>query len=64
LQDQALHGNVQSVIETAYGRKLVLDGGLICPDGKVRKVRSVWFISTGATSPRLVTAYPTGGTND
>ena len=28
------------------------------PDGRAPRLRSVWFIETGADTPRFVTAYP------
>lgn len=28
------------------------------PDGRVPTVRTVWFVETGHSTPRFVTAYP------
>lgn len=57
------HGRDGTVIATEaseYGNKFVVDGLLRCPNGGKRKIRTVWFVTTGKKSPRLVTAYPAG----
>ena len=36
--------------------RAILEG----PNGQSAVVRSVWFIATGGTTPRFVTAYPGG----
>ena len=52
---------VVSVSDTPFGRKYVLDGPLVSPDGRGPRVRAVWFVATGQTAPRLVTAYKLPG---
>lgn len=43
-----------------YGVRYVIDGPLQSPRGTTRTVRVVWFVETGESIPRLVTAYPLG----
>jgi hypothetical protein len=49
---------VREIVETAYGRKYVIDGDLESPNGDMIRVRTVWIIEMGDTVPRLVTAHP------
>lgn len=59
-----VHGrtaDVVSTIETPFGTKYILEGTLAAPDGRSPRLRTVWFVTTGETSPRLVTAYPAVG---
>lgn len=44
--------------KTAFGKRYVVDGPLLAPDGTTLNVRSVWFITTGTTMPRFATAHP------
>ena len=44
--------------ETPFGTRYVIEGKLNSPDGRSPNVRVVWFVETGETAPRLVTAYP------
>src|SRR5215471_19926297 len=44
---------VSAVEETDFGRKYVLDGPLIAPDGRQPRVRAIWFIEAGETAPRF-----------
>lgn len=60
LIEHGRNGTVLRVERSEYGQKFVIDGLLRCPDGGERKIRAIWFVSTGERSPRLVTAYPAG----
>ena len=42
---------------TPYGTIYVIDGTLQTPSGDSLQMRTVWIISTGESSPRLVTCY-------
>ena len=56
-----VHGQTQSVVgttESAYGGKYEIEGSLLCPDGRLPLVRSVWQIDKDGLAPRLITAYP------
>jgi hypothetical protein len=41
-----------------FGIRYVIEGPLLCPDGRSALVRTVWFIETGESEPRFITAYP------
>lgn len=41
-----------------FGMRLVVEGIMTMPDGRTPHVRTVWFIRTGESVPRFVTAYP------
>ena len=47
-----------------FGLRYVIEGALESPDNRHPRVRSVWFIETGQTVPRFVTAYPLKGEQD
>lgn len=54
----AAENEVVSVQTTRFGTWYVVEGALHTPGGRVVQVRSVWFVATDASYPRLVTAYP------
>lgn len=58
LRDHARAHRVAETVETAFGARYVVEGGLKAPDGRTPGVRAVWFIRTGWEIPELVTAYP------
>jgi hypothetical protein len=41
-----------------FGIRYVIEGPIDTPDGRKLELRSVWFIETGDSEPRFVTAYP------
>jgi hypothetical protein len=45
-------------IESVHGMKYIIEGAIETPIGKSPMVRTIWFIDSGETIPRLVTAYP------
>lgn len=49
---------VQALFETLFGHRYVIEGIILCPDGRQPVILSVWFIDVGDNVPRLVTAYP------
>ena len=58
------HASEHDVVETEetpFGTSLVVEGVLSAADGRRPMVRVVWFVATGETNPRLVTAYPLKG---
>lgn len=61
LLDHAERSDVIGTDETPFGRKFVLEGTLATPDGRDPVVRAIWFIETGESEPRFVTAYPAAG---
>jgi hypothetical protein len=58
LRDHAMGHDVASASQTPFGVRYTVEGRLECPDGRGPMVRTVWFIETGETIPRFVTAYP------
>ena len=58
LYQLALNFPVSQSMETAHGKKYIVDGRIETPVGKTPAVRTVWIIDTGEAAPRLVTAYP------
>ena len=61
LLDHARSAPVISAADTPFGRKYILEGALAAPDGRMPRIRTVWFIEIGETAPRFVTAYPVHG---
>jgi hypothetical protein len=57
----ALSAMVVVEIDTAFGKKYILDGEMTAPDGRKPQVRTVWFVTAGEVAPRFVTAYPARG---
>lgn len=49
---------------TRFGTRYVIEGSMSTPNGRIVQVRSVWFIGTQQTTPRLVTAYPLEESDD
>jgi hypothetical protein len=54
----ALNHAISKKMESAHGRKYIIDGAIETPGGKTPLVRTVWIIDRGSDVPRLVTAYP------
>ena len=52
---------VVATAETLFGKKYILEGPLVAADGRRPRVRAVWFIANGETTPKFVTAYPAPG---
>jgi hypothetical protein len=58
------HAAEHAVVETEdtpFGTSYVVEGALAAPDGRMPRVRVIWFVERGETIPRLVTAYPAKG---
>lgn len=61
------HANEHAVVEiedTPFGTSYAIEGQLTTPDGRLPRIRTIWFIETGETIPRFVTAFPLKGTRD
>ena len=54
----ARESEVVETEETPHGRRFVVDGPLIAPDGTSLNIRSAWYIDPGGVAPRFVTAHP------
>jgi len=58
LKQHAATHEVAARVVTPFGTRYVIEGALVTPDGRNPSVRTIWFIATRDTAPRLVTAYP------
>ena len=47
--------------ETRFGSRYVVDDPLESPSGRPARVRAVWFVESGESVVRFVTAYPQPG---
>jgi hypothetical protein len=54
----ARENEVAETEETTHGRRYVVEGRLLAPDGTGLNVRSAWYIDVVGGAPRLVTAHP------
>jgi hypothetical protein len=54
----AMTNPITGSVESEHGRKYIIDGEIVSPEGVVARVRTVWIIDEGYETPRLVTAYP------
>lgn len=61
LKDHATHHPIVETEQTGFGTSYTVEGALRTPDGRMPLIRVVWFIESGETAPRLVTAYPLKG---
>jgi hypothetical protein len=58
IRNLAVKHPVTSSVESAHGRKYIIDGRIESPSGDVAAVRTVWIVDKGCDIPRLVTAFP------
>jgi hypothetical protein len=58
LLDHARHNGVSRVERSHFGTRYVIEGIMNTPINRSPQVRSVWFIDSGESVPRLVSAYP------
>lgn len=49
---------VTESMESAHGRKYVIDGRMETAIGRRPMVRTIWIVDQGSDNPRLVSAYP------
>lgn len=61
LIDHVHSAAIVSTADTLFGKKYILEGVLASPDGRNPRVRAIWFVATGETAPKFVTAYPVPG---
>lgn len=62
LREHARENDVAKVETTPFGTRYVVEGAMTAPDGRTPNVRVVWFVDSGETVPRFVTAYPLDAT--
>ncbi len=58
LTQHALENDVRKADDSAFGTRYTVEGPLSTPDGRRPVVRSVWFVESGESAVRFVTAYP------
>jgi len=58
LVTHATEHEVTKIETSPFGKRYVIEGNMLTPDGRQPHVRTVWFIETGELQPRFVTAYP------
>jgi len=58
LREHGQTHEVVRVVETGFGPRYVVEGGLKKPDHRRPRVRTVWQMEEGAVAPRLISAYP------
>src|SRR5262245_61139016 len=58
LLKHACDHEVAKTEDSPFGKRYVIEGIMEAPDGRNIMIRSVWFIDTGESTPRFVTAYP------
>jgi len=59
LRHAAQH-DVKKIEDSPFGKRYTVEGEMGTPDGRTPSIRSIWFILSGDTIPRFVTAYPLG----
>jgi hypothetical protein len=61
LRQHAAQHKIAKIETSPFGKRYVVEGPLQTPSGRAPQIRAVWFIDTGETAPRFVTAYPLKG---
>lgn len=61
LVEHATEHELAKIEDSPFGTRYVVEGIITTPDGRSPAIRSVWFVDTGDTVPRFVTAYPLKG---
>lgn len=64
LRDHAQQHDIIKEELSPFGVRYVVEGTISAPDGRAPNVRTVWFVDTGQSTPRFVTAYPLKGDDD
>lgn len=54
----ARENEIAETEQTRHGRRYVVDGRLLAPDGTSLNIRTAWFIDAAGGAPRFVTAHP------
>ena len=58
LRRHAANHSVAKVEDSSFGLQYVIDGIILTPSGETPLIRSIWFVPTGESVPRFITAYP------
>jgi hypothetical protein len=62
IKHHAATHEVARVEDSPFGKRYVVEGSFVTPDGRNPLIRSVWFVENSEDSPQLVTIYPLRGT--
>ncbi len=54
----AVSEDVKEIVESPYGKKYILDGGIVTPNKKRVILRTIWIIENSKNEPSFVTVYP------
>jgi hypothetical protein len=54
----AQDGKVKEAVSSSFGKKYVIEGSVMAPNGGVTVLCTVWILGSGEDRPRFVTAYP------
>ena len=58
LQAHGQRYDVQNCVESKFGTRYSVDGEIETPSRRRPRIRSVWIVNKGSTTPRLITAHP------
>lgn len=58
LRRHGAENEVTTAEDTPFGRRYIVDGELIAPDGRRPRLRSVWYVEEAEDVTRFVTAHP------
>ena len=56
LRQQVLSLEAQPTLKTQYGQKYQIIGSLICPNGKISTIKTIWIVTEQTT--QFVTLFP------
>jgi hypothetical protein len=56
LRQQILSLEAQPTVKTQYGQKYQIIGSLVCPNGKVLTIKTIWIVTEQTT--QFVTLFP------
>jgi len=54
-----MENEVAEELETNFGKKYIVKGNIIAPNGRKYKLSTIWIIESNKRNPYFVTAYPT-----
>jgi hypothetical protein len=49
---------ISKTVESPHGTRYSVDGEIESPDKRNPRIRSVWMVEAGSSTPRLITAHP------
>jgi hypothetical protein len=58
LRDLVISCDAREVEQTQYGKKFIVEGPILSPNGQIIQIVTVWVILKNERVPRFITAYP------